>query len=178
MGGTRRGKGAVERTRVNGACEHGVATATGEVKGGGVWEPLARRMDEGSKDIVVAEGAIYCRSASDPARVAALVDADAAKVGEVVGGLPVRHIDELPQLVRDNDIAIGVVATPANVVQDVADLMVAAGIRSILNFAPAVLSVPAHVDLRKVDLAAELQILSFHEQRKRASLLARSVREG
>jgi redox-sensing transcriptional repressor len=99
-------------------------------------------------------------------RVAALVDADATKVGEVVGGLPVRHIDELPQLVRDNDIAIGVVATPANVVQDVADLMVAAGIRSILNFAPAVIAVPPGVSVRKVDLAIELQILAFYEQRK------------
>ena len=99
-------------------------------------------------------------------RVAALVDADAAKVGEVVGGLPVRHIDELPQLVRENDIAIGVVATPANVVQDVADLMVAAGIRSILNFAPAVIAVPPGVSVRKVDLAIELQILAFYEQRK------------
>jgi redox-sensing transcriptional repressor len=99
-------------------------------------------------------------------RVAALVDADAAKVGEVVGGLPVRHIDELPQLVRENDIAIGVVATPANVVQEVADLMVAAGIRSILNFAPAVITVPPGVSVRKVDLAIELQILAFYEQRK------------
>jgi redox-sensing transcriptional repressor len=99
-------------------------------------------------------------------RVAALVDADAAKVGEVVGGLPVRHIDELPQLVRENDIAIGVVATPANVVQDVADLMVTAGIRSILNFAPAVIAVPPGVSVRKVDLAIELQILAFYEQRK------------
>jgi redox-sensing transcriptional repressor len=99
-------------------------------------------------------------------RVAALVDADAAKVGEVVGGLPVRHIDELPQLVRENDIAIGVVATPANVVQEVADLMVAAGIRSILNFAPAVIAVPPGVSVRKVDLAIELQILAFYEQRK------------
>jgi redox-sensing transcriptional repressor len=99
-------------------------------------------------------------------RVAALVDADAAKVGEVVGGLPVRHIDELPQLVREDDIAIGVVATPANVVQEVADLMVAAGIRSILNFAPAVIAVPPGVSVRKVDLAIELQILAFYEQRK------------
>ena len=99
-------------------------------------------------------------------RVAALVDADTAKVGEIVGGLPVRHIDELPQLVRENDIAIGVVATPANVVQDVADLMVAAGIRSILNFAPAVIAVPPGVSVRKVDLAIELQILAFYEQRK------------
>ncbi len=50
--------------------------------------------------------------------------------------------------------------------QDVCDQLVAAGVTAILNFAPTVLSVPAHVDVRKVDLAAELQILSFHEKRK------------
>ena len=52
---------------------------------------------------------------------------------------------------------------PAAVAQDVCDRLVAAGVTSILNFAPVVLTVPAHVDVRKVDLAAELQILSFHE---------------
>ena len=76
-------------------------------------------------------------------RVAGLVDADPAKVGEVVGGLPIRHIEDLPALVADEDVAIGVMATPAPAVQEVADLMVAAGIRSILNFAPAVITVPA-----------------------------------
>ena len=56
--------------------------------------------------------------------------------------------------------------TPALAAQDVADQMVAAGIRSILNFAPGVLSVPEGVDVRKVDLSIELQILAYHEQRK------------
>ena len=63
-------------------------------------------------------------------------------------------------------MAIGVIATPAVAAQDVADRMVASGIRSILNFAPTVLSVPAGVDVRKVDLSIELQILAYHEQRK------------
>jgi redox-sensing transcriptional repressor len=53
--------------------------------------------------------------------------------------------------------------------------MVAAGIRSILNFAPAVITVPPEVSLRKVDLSIELQILGFHEQRK--AVLA-DVRKG
>ncbi len=61
------------------------------------------------------------------------------------------------------------IATPATAAQDVADGMVRAGIRSILNFAPAVLSVPDGVDVRKVDLSLELQILAYHEQRKAAS---------
>ncbi len=70
-----------------------------------------------------------------------------------------------PALVAEHGIAIGVVATPAAAAQEVADLLVAAGVTSILNFAPAVLSVADAVSLRKVDLATELQILSFYQQR-------------
>jgi redox-sensing transcriptional repressor len=99
-------------------------------------------------------------------KIAALVDADPAKVGERIGHLAVRSPDELPALVRQHEIAIGVIATPPGAVQDVADRLVAAGIRSILNFAPATMSVPPGVSVRKVDLAVELQILAFYEQRK------------
>ena len=99
-------------------------------------------------------------------KVAALVDADPSKVGSRVGGLSVHHIDDLDDLVTSHDVAIGVIATPAAAVQDVADRLVAAGVRSILNFAPAMVSVPPGVSLRKVDLAVELQILAFYEQRK------------
>ena len=63
-------------------------------------------------------------------------------------------------------MAIGVVATPAGAAQEVVDRLVAAGIRSILNFAPALVSVPPDVQVRKVDLAVELQILSFYQQRR------------
>jgi redox-sensing transcriptional repressor len=99
-------------------------------------------------------------------RVAALVDEDSAKVGERVGELRIHHTDDLSDLVASHDIAIGVIATPAVAVQEVADRMVEAGIRSILNFAPAMLTVPPGVSVRKVDLAVELQILAFYEQRK------------
>jgi redox-sensing transcriptional repressor len=108
-------------------------------------------------------------------RVAALVDADPAKVGERIGELEIRPIEELPQLVREHDVAIGVIATPAVAAQEVADRMVEAGIRSILNFAPAVMTVPSGVSVRKVDLAIELQILAFYEQRKAALSQLRSV---
>ncbi len=99
-------------------------------------------------------------------RVAALVDADPAKVGQNVGGLEIQSVSALPRLVKAHDVAIGVIATPAAVVQEVADQMVHAGIRSILNFAPAVITVAPGVSVRKVDLAIELQILAFYEQRK------------
>ena len=101
-------------------------------------------------------------------RIAALVDADRAKMGEVVGGLPIRHIDELPEVVGTLEAAIGMICTPGNVAQEVADRMIDTGIRSILNFAPAVLTVPEDVSVRKVDLAIELQILAFYEQRNAA----------
>ena len=102
-------------------------------------------------------------------RIVALIDADPAKVGERVGDLLVRHLDELPGIAEAENLAIGVIATPASAAQDVADRLVAAGVRSILNFAPLVLSVPAHVSVRKVDLSIELQILSFYQQRRPVS---------
>jgi redox-sensing transcriptional repressor len=113
----------------------------------------------------------YDGFASRGFRIVALFDADAEQVGKPLSGLTVRHISELGQAVVEEGITIGVIATPAGAAQAVADDLVAAGVTSILNFAPCVLSVPAGVDVRKVDLAIELQILSFHEHRK-ASLTA------
>jgi redox-sensing transcriptional repressor len=95
-------------------------------------------------------------------RVAALVDTDPAKHGMRIEGLEVRPLEDLPQLVDEGSIAIGVIATPANAAQSVAERMVDAGLRSILNFAPAVVSVPDGVTVRKVDLAVELQILAYY----------------
>jgi redox-sensing transcriptional repressor len=99
-------------------------------------------------------------------RIVALVDADAAKVGDRVGDLVIESIDDLDRIVADRAVAIGVIATPAGAAQDVADRLVAAGVGSILNFAPAVVTVPPGVSLRKVDLATELQILSFYQQHR------------
>ncbi len=109
-------------------------------------------------------------------RVAALVDADEAKVGLRVGDLEISHIDALPELVDELDVAIGLIATPAAAAQEVADRLVEAGVRSILNFAPTTIAVPPGVSVRKVDLAVELQILAFYEQRK--ATLAEVKRRG
>ena len=100
--------------------------------------------------------------------VAALLDSDPILVGQQVGGLVVRHLDDLTDVLAGTDVSIGVIATPAAAAQQVCDLLVAAGVTSVLNFAPLALTVPAHVDLRMVDLSVELQILSFHEHRKAA----------
>jgi redox-sensing transcriptional repressor len=106
----------------------------------------------------------YGGFASRGLAIDALLDADRALTGEQIAGLTVRHIDDLPEVVVPG--SIGVIATPASAAQQVCDLLVGAGVTSILNFAPTLLTVPAHVDLRKVDLSIELQILSFHEHRK------------
>jgi redox-sensing transcriptional repressor len=98
--------------------------------------------------------------------MAGVVDVDPAKIGSVLGGVRVRHIDELAQIVQARRVNIGVVATPPAAAQDAAERLVRAGVTSILNFAPVVLSVPRSIEVRKVDLAVELQILSYHEQRR------------
>ena len=108
-------------------------------------------------------------------RIVAVVDANAEVVGTPIDGMTVEHIDDLDRVVKEHQIAIGVITTPATAAQEVCDRLVAAGVASILNFAPALLQVPAGVSLRKVDLSTELQILSFHEQRRAAVDLVRQV---
>ncbi|MGE5210023.1 MAG: redox-sensing transcriptional repressor Rex [Acidobacteriota bacterium] len=108
--------------------------------------------------------------------VGAIVDVDPAKVGSVVGGVRVRHLDELAQVVQARNISIGVIATPGGAAQQAADALVTAGVTSLLNFAPCVLGVPHGVSVRKVDLAVELQILSYYEQRRATSAPAPGLR--
>jgi redox-sensing transcriptional repressor len=108
----------------------------------------------------------YAGFASRGFRIAALLDAEPGRIGQKINELEVQDIGELESIISANGITIAVLTVPGSVAQDVCDRLVAAGVTRILNFAPIVLSVPDHVDLRKVDLAAELQILSFHETRK------------
>ncbi|WP_336923822.1 redox-sensing transcriptional repressor Rex [Aquipuribacter sp. SD81] len=103
--------------------------------------------------------------------IAALFDADPAVVGTVVNGRTVHHVDTAAALVRERGVRIAVVATPAAAAQSACDLLVAAGVTSILCFAGGTVRVPAGVTVRAVDLSSELQILGFHEQRKRSDVL-------
>ncbi len=98
-------------------------------------------------------------------RVIALLDGDPRVVGDRVSGQRVRPMTDLPALVADDGLAIGVIATPSEGAQQACDDLVEAGVRSVLNFAPAVLAVPDGVVVRKVDLSTELQILAFHGQK-------------
>lgn len=102
-------------------------------------------------------------------RIVALLDNDPDRVDVQVGDMPVRPLEDLERVVTGERVHIGVIATPAEAAQNVCDRLVTAGITSILNFAPTVLAVPEGVDVRKVDLSIELQILAYHEQRKALS---------
>lgn len=98
-----------------------------------------------------------------------LIDDDPRVVGTDVGGRVIVPFEALRP--EPGEGVIGIIATPATAAQQVADRLVVAGVRSILNFATTVLTVPADVQVRGVDMAGELQILAFREQHSR---LARS----
>ena len=110
-------------------------------------------------------------------RVVGLIDPAPDLVGKLIHGLAIRDLSELEDVVASTAAAYGtevaagiaqaVIATPADAAQAVADRLVDAGVTSILNFAPTVLGVPEGVNVRKVDLGQELQILAYHEHRAR-----------
>ncbi|MGI9645168.1 MAG: redox-sensing transcriptional repressor Rex, partial [Ilumatobacteraceae bacterium] len=108
--------------------------------------------------------------------VGGIVDVDEEKVGSLIGGVRVRHLSDLDQVVQSLSIAIGVIATPGSAAQEAADALLGAGVTSILNFAPTVVNAPHGVNVRKVDLAVELQILSYHEQRRANAAQAAGLR--
>jgi redox-sensing transcriptional repressor len=97
-------------------------------------------------------------------RIVALFDADPAKVGQRLEGLEVQSMDQLAPMVPATGAELALLTVPAESAQEVADLMVAAGIRGILNFAPTVLRLPPGVSLVSVDLAVQLEQLAFRVQ--------------
>src|SRR5499425_1557799 len=99
----------------------------------------------------------YGGFASRGFRVAALLDVDPQVVGSDIAGHRVRAVDEIEQVVLEHDVMIGAIAVPAVAAQGICDRLVAAGVTSILNFAPVVLSVPEGVDVksRPVDRVAD-----------------------
>lgn len=94
-------------------------------------------------------------------QIVAGFETDPAKIGIAVEGIPVFDLGELPQKVQEHQIRLAIIAVPATAAQRVADSLVAAGIDGILNFAPVTLNLPKHVHTVGVDLAIELEQLSF-----------------
>ncbi|WP_394940806.1 redox-sensing transcriptional repressor Rex [Psychromicrobium sp. YIM B11713] len=97
--------------------------------------------------------------------VVALLDQDQLLIGQEVGWLRVSDASHLEDVLRRTRANMAVLALPAEAAQAVCDRVIEAGVQSILSFAPVLLQVPDHVNLRKVDMATELQILAYHAQR-------------
>ncbi len=102
--------------------------------------------------------------------VTALFDVDPDLVDIPINAIPVEHVREIPRVCAERGVTIGMIATPGPAAQGVCDLLVAGGVQCILTFAPVVLQVPDQVEVRKVDLAVELQVLAFHVARRRLAV--------
>jgi redox-sensing transcriptional repressor len=94
-------------------------------------------------------------------RIVAAFDVDRARVGKAVDGVSIYGLDRLADVVRQREIQLGMITVPAAAAQSAADQLVAAGIRGIVNFSPVTLSVPEEISLVAVDLATELEQISF-----------------
>jgi redox-sensing transcriptional repressor len=105
-------------------------------------------------------------------KIVALLDPKPDLIGRTVVGIPISDLADLEQIVIGTGAKIAVIATPPAAAQEVCDRLIATGVRSILNFAPTTITVPEGVNLRKVDLGQELQILAYHEQQSSGSLPA------
>ncbi len=96
--------------------------------------------------------------------VRAIFDNDPTRIGISLGDFEVMDLALLGEVVERDEVAIGVIATPPGSAQAVADALVEVGIRSILNFAPCILDLDRSIAVRRVDLASELQVLSFYQR--------------
>ncbi|TCP59281.1 redox-sensing transcriptional repressor [Tumebacillus sp. BK434] len=106
----------------------------------------------------------YNRYTKEKLSIVSIFDADPEKIGTEVGSLTIQHIDELERAVQEHDIRIGIITVPAPYAQGVADRLVQAGVKGILNFAPVSLLVPPDVHLRSADVTTELHALAYYIQ--------------
>lgn len=91
----------------------------------------------------------------------AVFDNDPSKVGRKLGAFTVQSIEEMPAIVQKQNVKLAIISVPADHAQDVADGLIAAGVRGILNFAPVSITVPPDIALNTVDVAVQLEQLSF-----------------
>ena len=167
----------VGRRRAPGACRRLVGTRGVGYDVAVLQAQLGREVGSAREWPVVIVGignlgralAGYSGFSSRGFRIVALVDPDPELIGQRVNGTEITDLADLEDVVARTKAVIAVLATPAEAAQSVADRLVYQGVTSILNFAPLVLSVPEGVDVRKVDLSIELQILAFHAQRRSAA---------
>ena len=97
--------------------------------------------------------------------VVGLFDDDPKKINKQIAGLVVKPTSDIESVCEKYNVAIGIIATPGKVAQEIADQLVDCGVKSILNFAPVLLKNIPDVQIRSVDLSQELQILSYYLER-------------
>ena len=97
-------------------------------------------------------------------------DSDSSKIGKMIGGLEIKHINMMDSFLKKSKVKIAIITTPQAVAQDVANRLAKGGIKAILNFATASLSVPRGISVNNVDVCAELELLSYFLIRGKAFL--------
>ncbi|MCD4685904.1 MAG: redox-sensing transcriptional repressor Rex [Anaerolineae bacterium] len=95
-------------------------------------------------------------------RIACLFDADPAKIGEQMGEITIKSMDELPGEIMRLEVKVAMLAVPAEMAQQVANELVQAGVRAILNYAPITLAVPPEVHVQYIDPVAHLQHMTYY----------------
>ena len=124
-------------------------------------------LDRTWKAVVIGAGRLgsaltsYPEFANQGFDIVGVFDADPAKLGHRLGGIEIRNVEEVTDFARREGVTIGLVTTPAGAAAEAAERLVSGGIRGILNFAPTTLDVPPGVSVRNVNLAIELEGLSF-----------------
>ena len=136
-------------------------------------EPLIRQLrsilgtDKVSRTVLVGVGnigravAAYEGFAEKGFQLVALADADRRKIGKKIGSLTVQPFDQIEQIIDEHQIRLAIVAVPAAAAKEVIDRLAACGVRGLLNFAPVQLPSPPGVVIRNLDVAAELEQISF-----------------
>ncbi|MEL7564715.1 MAG: redox-sensing transcriptional repressor Rex [Dehalobacterium sp.] len=94
-------------------------------------------------------------------RIVGVFDHDPKKHGQKLGNIEILPMEQLEQVIQENEAKMGIIAVPSNFAQDIVNLLIKYGIKAILNFAPRAISVPDDVELRNVDLAVNLEVLTF-----------------
>jgi redox-sensing transcriptional repressor len=129
------------------------------------------QLDREQRAVIVGAGNLgsalagYTGFGKSPFRIVGIFDNNFSKIGRMIWSLEILDVHRLAELNQELRATIGIITVPAETAQEVADILVQAGIRAILNFAPVQVSVPAHVAARNVDFLRELEILSYHIDR-------------
>jgi len=99
--------------------------------------------------------------------IIAAFDVDESKIGRAIVGRRCYHIDEMESVCRQVGITVGIITTPADTAQSVADRMIRADIKGILNFAPMVLKLPREIYVQNIDVSLALETLAFFASQRR-----------